>query len=213
MKVPFPSHLQRARFSAWATFITRALAATGLVISAVLAGAESNGLLSLAFLTAASLVSVAVVRAFRATRRATAALRFHRLLKEALNQLGPTGWHLKHDVRWPGGRGDGHLAMTATGDLAFAIKDCTASIDDFDLAQTQEFATALSNTGRPYVPICVAIGDKARSSTDRGVIGCTPELLVAELLDAERAFITSLSDEAAHSRLLFGESSGSAEQA
>lgn len=204
MKIQIP-HLQRVRFSAWATFFTRALAAAGLVVSAVLAGGEENGLLSLVFLTVAAVVTIAVVRARRALRRATAALRFHRLLKEALGQLAPTGWHLKHDVRWPEGPGDGHLAMTPRGDLAFAIKDCVTPISDFDLSQTQDFATALARTGRPYIPICVSSAKGAKSVSDRGVICCTPERLATELLDAEQAFALSLRDEATQHQLLYSD--------
>ena len=199
------SHLQRARLSAWATFLTRAFAAAGLVVSAILAGGEKNGLLSLAFLTVAAVVAIAVARARRALRRATTALRFHRLLKETMGQLAPAGWHLKHDVRWPEGPGDGHLAMTPGGELAFAIKDCVAPISDFDLSQTQDFATALGRTGRPYIPLCVTAAKGSKSISDRGVICCTPERLAAELLDAGQAFAMSLRDEATQHQLLYSD--------
>lgn len=207
MKVPLVSRLRRRCFSAWATLIVRALAAMGLILAAILAAGEHNGLLSLAFLTAAAVLCVAVVRARRMTRDAGAALRLHRAVENALSVLSSQGWHLKHCVRWPEGFGDGHLAMTAAGNLAFAIKDCTALISGFDLTQTQKLATALSQTGSPHIPICVTAAGDAQSLSDRGVICCTPERLAAELLDAEQAFVTSLFDEASHSRLLYGESS------
>jgi hypothetical protein len=213
VKAPLSSRLRRRRFSAWATLIVRALAAGGLLLAAVLAAGERRGLLSLGFLTGVAILSIAVARAQRTTRDVGAALRLHRTVEAALSALSRRGWQLKHNVRWPEGPGDGHLAMTATGDLAFAIKDCPTSIADFDLTQTQKFATALSGTGRPYVPICVTTASEARSSSDRGVICCAADLLVAELLDAERGFVASLADETAHSRLLYGESSDSADQA
>jgi hypothetical protein len=203
MKRFLPSHLQRARLSAWATLLTRVLAAAGLALSALLAGASQNGLLSLGFLTGASLVSIAVARAHRRVRQARTALRFHRVVGTALSALGAGGWHLRHDVRWPEGPGEGHLAMTPGGDLAFAIKDCAPAISDFDLSQTQDFATALGQTGRPYIPICVAAASGVQSLSDRGVLCCTPDRLAAELLEAEAGFAASLSDEATHHELLY----------
>jgi hypothetical protein len=207
MKAALPTRLRRRQLTAWSTLVGRLLAAAGLLLAAVLAAASHRGLISLAFLTATSLVAIAVARAHQATRHAAAASRLHGAVEDALSVLASRGWHLKHGVRWPEGPGDGHLAMTPAGDLAFAVKDCTASIEDFDLAQTQEFATALCRTGRPYIPICVGTASHAQSFAERGVICCPPELLVAELLDAERAFATSLLDEAAHIRLLYNESS------
>lgn len=173
------------------------------MVSALLAGASGNGILCLAFLTAAAAVSVAVARARRMVRLVTRALRFHLLLKRILASLGTGGWQLKHDVRWPDGFGDGHLAIAPGGDLGFAIKDCGPLVSDFDLSQTQVFATALSRSGPPYIPICVAAASGAQSLSDRGVVCCTPERLVAELLEAKDAFAASLRDEATQNRLLF----------
>jgi len=200
LKARLPSRLRRRWLSAWATLLTRLLATAGLLLTTVAAAIAHRGLMSLAFLTVTAALAVAVARARRATRRAGGALRLHRVVEDALAVLAPRGWHLKHDVRWPEGPGDGHLAMIPAGDLAFAIKDCVAGADDFDLAQTQDFATALGRTGRPYIPICVADG---RSLTDRGVVCCTPERLAAELLDAEQAFGASLFDEELQRELLY----------
>jgi hypothetical protein len=93
--------------------------------------------------------------------------------------------------------------MTPGGELAFAIKDCPKAIHDFDLSQTQQFASVLCKTGRPYVPICVGPAAKQRSFLDRGVTCCTLEVLAAELLDAEAAFAASLADESLHNELLY----------
>lgn len=232
-----PSSLHRRRVSAWARLFARALAAAGLLLVAGLAAVGKPGLLCLAFLTAAALVGVAALRARDGVRQAGAAVRLHRTVTRALSPLGPGGWHLKHNVRWPEGPGDGHLAMIPGGRLAFAIKDCPGGIEDFDLAQTQEFATALSELGLPYVAVCVGTATGTRSlandvlagnpSTDhqgegidgdregsaihsftaRGVLCCTPEALPAELIDAHRAFLTSLADERTHLQLLYNESS------
>ena len=160
-------------------------------------------------------------------------------MTRALTPLGAGGWHLKHNVRWPEGPGDGHLAMIPGGRLAFAIKDCPDGIEDFDLAQTQEFATALSELGLPYVPVCVGTATGARSLasdslagnpladhqgegnegdsegtgihsfTARGVLCCTPEAVAPELIDAHRAFLTSLADERTHLQLLYSNTSAS----
>ncbi|HEY8082011.1 MAG TPA: hypothetical protein VIE64_00465 [Solirubrobacterales bacterium] len=154
-----------------------------------------------------AMMTIAVGRAYGASRRIGAALRLHRTVEKALDDLTRHGWHLKHNVAWPEGPGDGHLAMNPSGELAFAIKDCVALIDDFDLSQTQGFASALSQTGRPYVPICVVAAHDARPFANRGVVCCTPELLATELLDAEQAFATSLRDEAARRELLYSEPS------
>jgi hypothetical protein len=200
-----PPRLQRRRFRTWIAVLTRAFATVGLLLAALAAATSQRGLMSLAFLTAAALLSIAVMRAYRAARATTAALRVHRTVRGALNGLAPRGWQLRHNIRWPGGAGDGHLAITPTGGLGFAIKDCSAPIDDFDLAQTQELATALSQSGRPYVPICVALAGDRHSFSDRGVLCTTPGLLAAELLDAEGAFLASIVDESAHSQLLYNE--------
>lgn len=232
-----PSSLHRRRVSAWASFFARVLAAAGLLLAAGLSAVGKPGLLCLAFLTAAALVGVAALRAREVVRRAGAAARFHRTVTRALSPLGAGGWLLKHNVRWPEGPGDGHLALIPGGRLAFAIKDCPDGIEDFDLAQTQEFATALSELGLPYVPVCVGtatgtrslagdslagspLGDPAgdgrdgrpegtdiHSFTARGVLCCTPEALPAELIDAHRAFLTSLADERTHLQLLYSEPS------
>jgi hypothetical protein len=202
-RVPVPSRLRRHWLSTWARLIARTLAAAGLLLAAGIAATSHQGLAFLVFCTAATLVSIATSRAHRACRQAAAALRFHRAVQDALQALGQRGWHLKHGVRLSHGPDDGHLAMTPAGELAFAIKDCPAAIHDFDLAQTQEFATVLSKTGRPYVPVCVGAAGKQRSLLDRGVACCTPELLSAELLDAEAAFLASLADESVHNELLY----------
>lgn len=202
-----PSYLHRHWLSAWVRLLTRLLVAMGLLSAATLAAVAHNGPMSLVFFTVTAFVGIAIVRAHQVTRRASTALRFHRTVDNALNVLVPRGWHLKHNVSWPEGRGNGHLAMSPSGQLAFAIKDCTTEIGDFDLAQTQDFATALSDTGRPYVPICVAASNGERSSADRGVVCCSPGQLAAELLEAESAFMTSLLDEAARNELLYSQSS------
>lgn len=207
MKPPLPSHLRRRWISAWSALFARSLAVAGLLLTTVLAATAHNGLMSLASLTVTAVLAVSVARARHATRRAGAALRLHRTVEEALGVLASRGWHLKHNVRWPDGPGDGHLAMIPAADLAFAIKDCVAGADDFDLTQTQDFATALGRTGRPYVPICVAAARDALSLTDRGVVCCTPDRLAAELLDAEKAFGASLLDEELHRQLLYSPSS------
>jgi hypothetical protein len=202
VRLSLPSRLRRRWLSAWATLLTRALATGGLLLATVAAGTAHRGLMSLAFLTITAVLAVAVARARRATRRTGKALRLHRTVEEALSILAERGWHLKHNVRWPEGPGDGHLAMIPAGDLAFAIKDCVAAAEDFDLTQTQDFATALGRTGRPYIPICV-VAAEGRSLTDRGVVCCTPERLAAELLDAEKAFGASLFDEELQRELLY----------
>jgi hypothetical protein len=232
-----PSRLHRCRASAWARLFARALAATGLLLTAALAAAGHRGLLCLGFLTAAALVGIAALRAREGVRQAGAAARLHRRVSDALSPLAAGGWQVKHNVRWPEGPGDGHLAMIPGGRLAFAIKDCPEAVEDFDLAQTQEFATALSELGLPYVPVCVGTATGARSLasdsltgsplvdhpdkgntgdpegtdihsfTARGVLCCTPEALAAELIDAHRAFLTSLADERAHLQLLYSEGS------
>lgn len=203
MRAVLPSHLRRRWLSAWITLLARSLATAGLLLTTVLAAAGHRGLMGLAFLTAASILAVSVGRARRETRRAGTALRLHRAVEDALAILASRGWHLKHNVRWPEGPGDGHLAMIPAGDLAFAIKDCVAGAEAFDFAQTQDFATALGRTGRPYIPICVAAAGNTRSLTDRGVICCTPDRLTAELLDAEKAFGASLLDEELQRELLY----------
>jgi hypothetical protein len=202
-RVPVPSRLRRHWLSTWARLIARTLATVGLLLAAGIAATSHQGLAFLAFCTAAALVSIATSRAHRTCRRAASALRFHRAVQDALRTLGQRGWHLKHGVRLSHGSDDGHLAMTPAGELAFAIKDCPAAIHDFDLSQTQEFASVLSKTGRPYVPICVGAASKERSFLDRGVTCCTPEVLSAELLDAEAAFLASLADESVHNELLY----------
>lgn len=205
MKALAPTPLRRQLVSAIGTLVTRSLAAAGLFLAAVLAAAAHRGLVSLAFLTTTALVGIGVARARRRVREAHNELRFHRAVGNTLNSLLGAGWHLKRNVRWPV-RGHGHLAMVPSGELAFAIKDCPHSAGDFDFAQTQEFATALSRTGRPYVPICVEGRAAGRSSSQRGVICCSPELLLGELRDAERAFAVSLANEAAQHELLYSES-------
>jgi hypothetical protein len=205
-RVPVPSRLRRHWLSTWARLMTRVLATAGLLLAAGIAAASHRGLAFLVFFTAAALVSIATSRAHRSCRRAAAALRFHRAVQEALGALRARGWHLKHGVRLSTGPDDGHLAMTPAGELAFAIKDCPTAIHDFDLSQTQEFASVLSKTGRPYVPICVGAASKERSFLDRGVTCCTPEVLSAELLDAEAAFLASLADESVHNELLYNAS-------
>ena len=202
-----PTRLRRRWLSSLGVLTARLLAALGLLLACVLAAGSGQGPMGLVFLTATAALGVAVARAHRATRQARAAMRLHRTVEDALNSLISRGWHLKHNVRWPEAPADGHLAMIPGGELAFAIKDCIEAISDFDYAQTQEFATALSKTGRPYIPICVAKGHDARSSSERGVVSCTPELLAAELLDAERAFTASLYDDAAHNELLYSAAS------
>jgi hypothetical protein len=203
VKRAIPSRLRRRWLSAWGTLLARLLAMAGMALTTGLAASAHRGPICLAFLTIAAILAIAVARARREVRRAGTALRLHRKVEEALAVLASRGWHLKHNVRWPEGPGDGHLAMIPAGDLAFAIKDCIGGADDFDLTQTQAFATALSQTGRPYVPICVASAGSSRSLTDRGVVGCTPERLAAELLDAEEAFGASLHDEELQQQLLY----------
>lgn len=203
MKIPLPSRPRRRWLSAWATLLTRLLATGGLILTTANSVIGHRGLMSLAFATVTAILAIAVARARRSTRCAGKALRLHRAVEAALSGLAARGWHLKHNVRWPNGPGDGHLAMTPAGDLAFAIKDCVGGADNFDLTQTQDFATALGRTGRPYIPICVAVRGEARSLTDRGVIHCTPERLVPELLDAEKAFAASMIDEELQHELLY----------
>jgi hypothetical protein len=202
-RVPVPSRLRRHWLSTWARLIARTLATAGLLLAAGMAATSHQGFVFLVFCTAATLVSVATSRAHRTCRQAAAALRFHRTVQEALLALGRRGWHLKHGVRLSNGPDDGHLAMTPGGELAFAIKDCPKAIHDFDLSQTQQFATLLSRTGRPYVPICVGPASKERSFLDRGVTCCTAEVLSAELFDAEAAFAASLADTSVHNELLY----------
>jgi hypothetical protein len=179
-----------------------------MLLTTALAAIAHRGLMSLGSLTVAAILAVAVARARGEARRAGRALRLHRTVEGALSGLASRGWQLKHNVRWPEGPGDGHLAMAPAGNLAFAIKDCVAGADDFDLTQTQEFASALGRTGRPYVPICVAATGASRPTADRGVICCAPERLVAELLDAESAFRASLFDEELQRQLLYSPAEG-----
>ena len=207
MRAVLPSRLRRLHLSAWGILLARSLATAGLLLAVVLAAASHRGLLTLVFLTATCFVAVGVVRAYLATRYLATASRIHRSIKDALSPLGPRGWRLKHNVCWPDGPGDGHLAVAPAGGLAFVVKDCRAPIGDFDLSRAQELATALSRAGCHYIPICVALASDARSFSERGVICCTPGQLVAELLDAERAFAVSLFDEAAQHQLLYSESS------
>jgi hypothetical protein len=199
-----PSHLRRRWLSTWLRLVIRTLAAAGLLLAALLAGTAHNGPLCLAFLTATALVGMAAARALGDAREATDALRLHRAVKDVLEALARGGWHLKHDLRWPGGKGDGHLAMIPSGGLAFAVKDCSTAIEDFDLSQTQDFATALSETGRPYVPICVAMADEMDSHANRGVVCCTSKQLASELREAEEAFAAGLADESTRRELLYG---------
>lgn len=221
MKKRLPSRLHRRRASAWGRLFARALATAGLLLTAILAGIGHRGLLCLGFLTASALLGIAVLRAREAVRRAGAAVRLQRMVRDALSPLGARGWEVRTNIRWPEGPGEGHLAMISGGRLAFAIKDCPETIEDFDLAQTQEFATALSRFGLPYIPVCVGTvthsrslagpgstngsQDGTQSFTERGVLCCTPDALTAELLDAEQAFIASLADERAHLQLLYNE--------
>lgn len=202
-RVPVPSRLRRHWLSTWARLVTRTLATAGLLLAAGMAATSHQGVVFLIFCTAAALVSIAVSRAHRTCRQAATALRFHRTVQDALRALGQRGWHLKHGVRLSNGPDDGHLAMTPGGELAFAIKDCPKAIHDFDLSQTQQFASVLCKTGRPYVPICVGPASRQRSFLDRGVTCCTLEVLAAELLDAEAAFAASLVDESVHNELLY----------
>jgi len=198
-----PSPLRRRWLVAWWTVFARSLAATGLLLATVLAAAAQRGPVCLAFLTATSVLAVAVVRARRQTRVAAAALRFHVAVEGALHRLALRGWHLNHDVRWPAGRGDGHVATIPAGELGFAIRDCLGGADDFDLAQAQELATSLGEAGQPHIPICVTAETGAEPVSNRGVICCTPERLATELLDAEKAFGASLLDEAMQCELLY----------
>jgi hypothetical protein len=207
VKTVLPSRLCRQRFSAWAVLLIRSFATVGLFLAAVVAATSSRGLISLAFLTGTSVTAVAAIRARRTTRWIGAAVRLQKKVGQVLDPLAAGGWYLKHNVRWPEGPGEGHLVMNPTGQLAFAVKDCAAAIADFDLTQTQDFASALSQTGRPYIPICVGPAGDKRLFADRGVICCTPELLVGELIEAEQAFATSLMDEAARRHLLYSQSS------
>lgn len=202
-RVPVPSRLRRHWISTWLRLVARTLATAGLLLAAGMAATSHKGVVFLLFCTAATLLSVAASRAHRACRQAASALRFHRRVQDALAELGRRGWHLKHGVRLSNGPDDGHLAMTPGGELAFAIKDCPKTTHDFDLSQTQQFASVLCRTGRPYVPICVGPAIKQRSFLDRGVTCCTLEVLAAELLDAEAAFAASLADESVHNELLY----------
>jgi hypothetical protein len=173
----------------------------------VAAATSSRGLISLAFLTGTSVTAVAAIRARQTTCRIGAAVRLQKGVERVLDPLAAEGWHLKHNVRWPEGPGEGHLVMNPTGQLAFAVKDCAGMIADSDLSQTQGFASALSQTGRPYIPICVGPAEDRLPFADRGVICCAPELLVGELIEAEQAFAAGLADEAARRHLLYSQSS------
>lgn len=206
VKAVFPSHLRRRRFSAWSALLVRVLVTAGLLWTAVLAGMSNHGLASLGFLSAAAVMAIAVARAHRTRKQASAALRFHREVHRALAELSVRGWSCKRNVCWPEGNGDGHLVTAPGGDLGFAIKDCPGYVSDFDLTQTQELASGLSFAGPPHIPVCVAGTGAKQSTSDRGVLCCGLQMLDAELLDAERAFRASLDDEATQHDLLYGDS-------
>ncbi len=206
MRQALPSRLRRRWLAAWWTLFARSLAGAGLLLATLLAGAAHRGPVCLAFVTATAVLAVAVVRARRATRFAAKALRLHRTVEGALHVLDPRGWHLNHGVCLTAG--DGHLATIPSGELGFAIRDCLGAADDFDLAQAQELATALGETGCPHIPICVTVEAGTEPVSSRGVICCAPERLATELLDAERAFEASLLDEAVQHELLYSAPEG-----
>ncbi|HWB70445.1 MAG TPA: hypothetical protein VG518_10760 [Solirubrobacterales bacterium] len=208
MRALLPSRLRRRWIVAVWTLCARSLAVAGLLVAVILSAASQNGLLTLAFLTVAAVVGVGAGRALRVARCATADARGHRAVKGALSVLSPRGWGLEHDVHWPDHPGDGHLAIAPAGALAFVIRDCHAPIADFDLSRAQELASSLSQEGCHFVPICVAPARDAHSFSERGVICCTPQQLVSELLDAERAFALSLFDGATQTELLYGQGAG-----